>query len=92
MIDKLDERFLEKLQCLVEGLTYDFVARRGHLDMPRGSCCDCDGCLDLFQRIDPEVERIDTYAGGRKDAAYIREAPNRWHVNVYVYDGRGHDR
>jgi hypothetical protein len=40
--------------------------------MVAGHCCDMPGCIALFQRIDPHVQHIDTYAGDERDTVYVK--------------------
>ena len=62
--------FRSDLQCDVRSLTYDFKTRIGTLEMPPDNCCDMLGCIHLFERIDVEVKRIDTFAGSIPDTSY----------------------
>lgn len=64
--------FRDDLKCEVTGLSYDFEERRGILRMPQYNACDMMGCISLFAAIDPDVERIDTFAGDKKDTCYRR--------------------
>jgi hypothetical protein len=43
---------------------------RGRLIMTPGACCDMSGCIALFERIDPQVRRIETFSGDKPDTAY----------------------
>jgi hypothetical protein len=36
-----------------------------------------EGCVDLFERIDPEVKRIETFVGDVPDTIYTKTA-GRW--------------
>lgn len=65
-----------RLQCYVTALSYDFVTRKGRLDMDH-SCCDMQGCVDLFLGIDPLCERIETVDCGEPDTVY-RLTPQGW--------------
>jgi hypothetical protein len=60
----------------VESLTYNFVRHIGQLYLPEGCCCDMDGCIELFQKIDKNVRRIDTFSGMESDTIYIRNGTN----------------
>ncbi len=66
------------LQCHVTGLTYDFVNCEGRLDMAPSSCCDMQGCIELFKSISPEVRLIETFAGGLRDTLYLRGRDSGW--------------
>ncbi|MDX0897453.1 hypothetical protein GOD90_10665 [Sinorhizobium medicae] len=61
-----------ELMCTVYGLSYNFVTRAGLLVMGEGNCCDMSGCINLFQRIDPNVQRISTVAWNAQDTIYER--------------------
>jgi hypothetical protein len=52
-------------------LGYDFVRRVGTLNMLRNDRCDMAGCIALFDRIDPTVERITTFSGAAR-SGYVR--------------------
>jgi hypothetical protein len=67
-----------KLCCSVRSITYDFQTRTGRLDMPPITCCDMTGCINFFRAINPQVRRIETYAGGRRDTFYQRNEQNQW--------------
>jgi|SRR6516165_10288262 hypothetical protein len=69
----MKERFISDLGSFVRSLAYSFEAKKGRLDMPPVSCCDMNGCIELFRTIDPEVCRIETYSGGLPDTAYERD-------------------
>jgi hypothetical protein len=58
-------------QAFVKSLTYDFENTAGRLEMVEGDCCDMDGCVELFKRLDERVQRIETYAGGQWHATYV---------------------
>lgn len=63
----------KQLACYVKSISYDYDAKRGRLNMEEGNCCDMSGCIDLFTRIDPDVNRIHTYAGKMPDTDYIHK-------------------
>ena len=46
--------------------------------MPPVTCCDMEGCINLFRAIDLGVRRIETYAGGQRDTFYWRDDRDRW--------------
>lgn len=60
----------EDLKTSVTKLAYDFAARTGTLSLPPLCCTDMTGAIALFQRIDPQVEQIETFAGGQRDTTY----------------------
>jgi hypothetical protein len=59
----MEAEFNAELQCSPMRMNYDFVRRVGTLNMMRNDRCDMAGCIALFERIDPKVERITTYSG-----------------------------
>src|SRR4051812_31840919 len=63
----------EDLMCCVVSLAYDFRSRTGRLCMEEGDCCDMQGCLDLFRKIDPNVEEVITFSGQERDTVYRKE-------------------
>lgn len=65
-------KFREDLQCDVARLSYDFDNRRGQLHMEAAHSCDMGGCIALFEKIDPNVERITTIAGEIFDTIYVK--------------------
>lgn len=65
------------LVCEVTGLSYDFDNRLGRLEIAANQCCDMGGCIRLFEGIDPKVEMIETFAGGKSDTIFKRE-PDGW--------------
>jgi hypothetical protein len=66
----------EKLKCEVIALEYSFVTHCARLYISPAQCCDMLACINLFQQMDPQVQRIETFTGLRKDATYIRESQN----------------
>jgi hypothetical protein len=77
--------FRPDLKCFVLAVSYDFL-KHGRLDMPSAECCSMGGCIDLFQKIDADVQRIETFAGGERDTTYIRHAKKGprtgWHSQL----------
>ena len=55
----------------------DFTKKEGTLRLPTGCSCDMSGCLALFAGIDPNVQRIDIYAGRELETYYARHG-SRW--------------
>ncbi len=66
------------LMCQVNDLTYDFGKKAGVLHMAPGNCCHKPGCTDLFERIDPKAQRIETFAGDKADTINVRERGGDW--------------
>ncbi|ODT32034.1 MAG: hypothetical protein ABS35_03105 [Kaistia sp. SCN 65-12] len=52
-----------ELKCDVLSLTYDFTTHVGTLKMGDGNDCDLAKCFGVFNRIDPGVCLIKTFAG-----------------------------
>jgi hypothetical protein len=71
--DLWDERF----QCDVRAIEYDFARREGAARFPAGCCCDMEGCIQVFEAIDPRVDCIFTYEGGQGDTWY-QKIDGKW--------------
>jgi hypothetical protein len=56
----------------VTAIHYDRESRVGELVMPTGCCCDMTGAIRLFERIDPDVEQIQTFSGDEHDVIYTK--------------------
>ena len=69
-----EPEFNEELQCTPIRLGYDFVRHVGTLNLMRDERCDMARCIALFERIDPRVERINTFSGGDRTGYYYRVA------------------
>jgi hypothetical protein len=65
------------LMCDVTSLSYDFDKRTGRLNMAPAGSCSMSGLTALFIAIDPNVERIVTFAGDQPDSMYQR-GPDGW--------------
>jgi hypothetical protein len=61
----------------VKSLRYDFDQQAGDLYMAECCCCDMSACIQIFERIDPKVRRIQTWAGGARDTIYTRHKPSQ---------------
>jgi hypothetical protein len=72
-----------ELQCKVTGLSYNPKKRVGRLDLTAGGCCDMSACIAAFERIDKNVQRIETYSGSRPDSVYKRKF-GKWIVQSAV--------
>lgn len=79
--DEIYRVFHDGVQCFVRTLHYDFKKRVGQLILEDGSCTDMSGCTGLFEKIDPNVQAIQTIAGGRKDTSYVVRH-GKWHAVV----------
>lgn len=60
------------LVCEVSFLSYDFDTQKGVLRMAPNQSCDMGGCIRLFESIDPNVQWIETFAGGKSDSIFKR--------------------
>jgi hypothetical protein len=65
------------LMCDVTSLSYDFDKRTGRLNMAPAGSCSMSGLTAIFIAIDPNVERIVTFAGDLPDSMYKR-GPDGW--------------
>jgi hypothetical protein len=88
-IERMSEHH-DALQCEVERLEYSFAKRIGRLPMAPGNCCD--------MTIDRHAHRIETFAGGRPDTAYMKPHcrwiaydPAQWAKGAERYRGRVED-
>jgi hypothetical protein len=77
----IDPIYRDDVQCFVRELRYDFKQRMGHLMLEYGACTDMRGCINLFKKIDTDVQAIATYAGGRRDTAYLLK-DGKWESRV----------
>jgi hypothetical protein len=66
------------LLCEPIRLEYDFQRREGYLWMAEGNCCDMPGCIEIFEAIDDEVLKIQTFAGSNPDTVYTRKDRGDW--------------
>jgi hypothetical protein len=62
------------LQANIKTFSYDFEARVGTLQTAPYQSADMGECINLFESIDPHVERIDAVAGNEPDIRYTRSA------------------
>jgi len=62
------------LQCEVIDLSYDFEKCVGTLQVAPFQSCEMSTCISLFERIDPEVKQVVTFAGSAPDTTYRRSA------------------
>jgi|SRR6516165_85640 hypothetical protein len=72
----------DELQTDLNDVTYSFNNRVGKLFMPEGCCCDMSGCINLFRRIDPKVQFIETWAGETLDTCYRKLHDGCWASRV----------
>jgi hypothetical protein len=71
------------LVCQVNDLQYNFDTRTGILRMPKGNCCHAPECIAIFERIDPNVKEIKTFAGDKPDTSYVKSSDG-WQVFLPV--------
>lgn len=67
-----NENWRPELQCHVIAITCDREQHRGRLDIEPDECCDMNGCIKAFEKLDPDCQLIETFAGGRRGAIYVR--------------------
>jgi hypothetical protein len=56
----------------VRNISYDFVHHRGTLLQDDGQLCEMADTVELFARIDPEVESMSVVVGRRSDAGFTK--------------------
>jgi len=61
-----------KMQTDAKQLIYDFERRFGTLHQAADCCTDMTGTISVFEAIDPDVRKIQTWAGGFLDTTYER--------------------
>lgn len=85
---KLDPR----TACELTGLAYNFAEKSGDLFMGPNSCTDMNGCLEIFQHIDPDVQFIQTWRCGETekvpDTSY-RKVREQWYPEMALNDHSG---
>lgn len=64
-------KFSEQLMTYVDRLEYDFNDHFCSIYLPEGCCVDMSGATQMATDIDPECARIQTFAGGDPDTAYL---------------------
>ncbi len=42
------------------------------------------GCIAMFEAIDPEAQMIETFAGGKRDTAYLRSPDKGWAAISFI--------
>lgn len=62
------------LRCSVIRVSYRFPTHAGDLFLDPDHCCDMGGAIRLFENIDPSVEVISSYSGGKPDTVYVKKA------------------
>jgi hypothetical protein len=51
------------------------------LNLVDGHCCDMDGAIMFAKKVMPEVSRIVTMSGEKRDTQYIRGANGVWQAH-----------
>lgn len=72
--------WLPNMVCHVISLDYNFAQRLGRLFMIDGVCCDMEGCIATFMKIDRKVELIFTFSGKQQDTVYRKVKRGQWEV------------
>jgi hypothetical protein len=75
--DQNGDHFHHELKCFVEALSYCWQTQTGIVYLDHGGCTDMPGCVTLFQRIDPNVKRIQTVSSSAIDTVYFKKA-GKW--------------
>jgi hypothetical protein len=65
-----DHRF----QCAVFEVYYNFTTHSGLVTLPEDAAVDMMGAVAFFEAIDPHARLIETLAGGRPEATYMKTA------------------
>jgi hypothetical protein len=74
-----------ELMTTVHRIEYDPARKLGRVLMAPGCCVDMSGTIALFERIDPDIRTIETFAGNETDTSYHRV---NGHWRSYGADGR----
>lgn len=69
--------FHPQFKTRVSRIEYDFSERTGHVVMDAGCCTDMSGTIEFFQKIDPKVKFIVTWAEHVADTTY-RKRGAKW--------------
>lgn len=64
----------EDLVCSVIRVSYRFPSRAGDLFLEADHCCSMSGAIRMFEKIDPDVEIISSFSGGRPDTIYVKQS------------------
>lgn len=65
-------------------INYDYETKYGQLTVPAGTCTDLWGCIELFKKLDPDVEKILVISGRLVDLRYVKQGSN-WEAQVPEY-------
>jgi hypothetical protein len=76
-IEAKSSPFHKEMQTCVASVLYDWEIRSGTVVVDSDCCVDMTGTIAFFQRIDPQVRRIFTFAGAdgetrERDVAYVK--------------------
>jgi hypothetical protein len=72
------KRGKQMLGTTVTEIEYNFCSHSGRVYMERDCCVDMTDCVNYFQRIDPDVAAIRTFAGVKEDTSYRRHPDGKW--------------
>jgi hypothetical protein len=71
-------KYNRALGCMVNKLSYDFVARKGQLRLPGVERWEHKAVIRLFELIDPNVSQVWIFLGGCVAAVYRRQTKGTW--------------
>jgi hypothetical protein len=78
ILDQVETLYHAEMKTLVKGISYDFVTKKGRVDMLKGCCADMKGCIDFFARLDKDVMRVNIFAGDRPDTSSVNCGNDSW--------------
>jgi len=61
--------------CDVRRMAYDFDRHLGTLLLASENCCDMRGCIELFEKVDPDVQ---IFAVKTPDIIYFKTDYEEW--------------
>ena len=74
LIGPIHRDVFDRLQALPLFASYDYIRRNGLMILQADGCTDMAGCIEYFQRIDPDVEYIVTWSDGGGKTTYQKVA------------------
>lgn len=77
LIGPINAEVFNRLQALPLFASYDYIKRNGLMILQADGCTDMTGCIEYFQRIDPDVEHIVTWSDGAGKTVY-RKLAGEW--------------
>ena len=66
------------VMCNVSEIRIDVINHRGELFLPENNCPDMSHTVSCFLSVDPKIDAIQTYIGGKPDIAYVCADDGRW--------------